>query len=356
MPTKKHNFTVVEIKAGVMVLIAGIVFFVFLAAALNWRPAQDQRTYVMYASDTGGLNRGADVRYGGVLSGRVSKIEVGFDPAQPSKIRLTAKIDANVPLNAKSEAFIGQTTLTSPKHLEITTGSDDAPLLAEGDTIAFRGGEGGIFGAIASVGNEIVGAMDTVNDLLEEMKMTVEDVRLVLGVAAPEDRSGEAEDLKSTLATLFESLEATMDSGKRAVDDTRQVIDENRQTIRDLLQRVERTGKSAESVATQIDSLLTQEKENISSIVGNVDQILIDVKSVTEDLDGLVAGIEGVIVQVDTAATTAGGMIKANSPLVDDLLIELRETARNLKEFSRKLKDDPNAAIWGSTPQGRKSK
>jgi len=121
MPAKQHDFTATEIKAGIMVLASLIILVGFLVAIRGCRP-QDETAKTFYAvfTDISGLNRGADVRFGGVQVGKVTAIEP--DPDDRTHIRVTAVIEGYVPVNHGSIATIEQVTMTTEKHLEISTG------------------------------------------------------------------------------------------------------------------------------------------------------------------------------------------------------------------------------------------
>ena len=141
MPAKQHDFTATEIKAGILVLVSLIVLVGFLAAVRGCRPKDDsERLYYAVFSDISGLNRGADVRFGGVLVGRVTAIEP--DPDDRASIRVRARVVGHVPVNQGSVATIEQITLTAEKHLEISTGAADEPLHKNGDTLNSSAGGG----------------------------------------------------------------------------------------------------------------------------------------------------------------------------------------------------------------------
>jgi ABC-type transporter Mla subunit MlaD len=50
----------------------------------------------------------------------------------------------------------------------------------------------------------------------------------------------------------------------------------------------------------------------------------------------------------------AGDLAETQRPTLEQILLNLDATARNLREFSEKLADQPNALIRGTKPKGRK--
>ena len=93
-------------------------------------PREGMRLYYATFRDVGGLNSGADVRFGGVQVGTVESVEI--DPADPTRIRVAAMVPETVPVNAGSVASIQQISLTAEMHLEISTGDRDRPVLENG--------------------------------------------------------------------------------------------------------------------------------------------------------------------------------------------------------------------------------
>src|SRR5690606_13993769 len=102
---------------GVLVLAGIAVFLVFLAVIQGYRPPAEEHVFICRFNDTLGLNKGADVRFGGLKVGYVGIIEA--DPTAPEKIRVEAVVPPELRVNEKSIAYVSQTTLTAEKHLEI---------------------------------------------------------------------------------------------------------------------------------------------------------------------------------------------------------------------------------------------
>ena len=48
-------------------------------------------------------------------------------------------------------------------------------------------------------------------------------------------------------------------------------------------------------------------------------------------------------------------MLDDQRPTIEEILVNLQETTRNLREFSRTLADQPDALIRGKNNQGRKN-
>ncbi|MCP4643603.1 MAG: MCE family protein, partial [bacterium] len=219
MPAKKHNFTLIEIKAGLMVIAAVIIFLVFVAAVNGLRPPKEMNTFYAYFKDSQGLNRRADVRFGGTVAGQVMSIEL--DETRPTELRVTAQVSPRFPINADCVAMIGQTTLTAEKHLEITTGEEDAERLASGAEIQTGGG---------SLFNQADEIARNVNEVVEH----VIDLLGVDDYAEDEEEAAQKEKEElTTVSDIFADLGKTVQEGTGFVKDVRGVVEDSQDDIGD---------------------------------------------------------------------------------------------------------------------------
>ncbi len=144
MPAKKSNFTTTEIKAGLMVLASVFVLVAFVVSIRGCGSRGEERN--RFSADFTsiiGLDMGADVRFGGVEAGKVVGIEP--DPDDHSRIRVVFEVPVSTPAgNHGSVASIEQISLTTAKHLEVSTGGKDQPLHISGDRITSRTNSGGL--------------------------------------------------------------------------------------------------------------------------------------------------------------------------------------------------------------------
>ena len=170
MPQKKNDFTKQEIMAGLLVLASVAVLAGFVAVITGMRPAEEHRTYFAEFTNTIGLDVGADVRFGGVKAGRVA--EIVPNPEDRTSIRVRIELVPGTPVNAESVATIEQLSLTSPKHLDISTGSPDADLLEDQATLKSITKTGGLV------------EMPDLSGVLGDGEGLLADLRDMLGVQA----------------------------------------------------------------------------------------------------------------------------------------------------------------------------
>lgn len=340
MLERKHDFTSAEIKAGVFVLVSAAVLVLFGFAIHGYMPEANTKEFYALMEDTHGLNNGAYVRFGGKKAGRVTGIAV--DPDQRALIRVSFRVDESVPVNADSVAYVGQTTLTAEKHLEITTGSVDAALLETGREVPVQGGA----------------VFDEAGVLARKVSQTLDDVMKLLGV---EEAEGSEEGLTS-LADLLDGLDGTIGEGKGLVEDARGIVDDSRAHIETILTKVEEVEDDADAIVgdvskivEEISGTVTNARQNIETSIATVRDVLSRVDKATAGMEDMAASLERALASADSLSAEAASMVEANRPELEELVRDLRETVRHLKSFSRTIADEPHSVIRGTQPKGRRS-
>lgn len=358
MPIERKSFTGTEIRAGVMVFISGVLLLAFMAAILKYRPATGERTFYVAMTDIAGLDRSADVRFGGMVVGRVTRI--GPHPTNRAQMLITAKVSQETPVNASSRAYVGQVGLTAEKHLEITTGTAEAPLFKGGETLPTTpplGMFGDLSGLTASVQNLIadvqvlLGVSDgsgnrtleventrTVADIFSRLDSTMTDLRLVMGVVDEKGEPLPAEE-RRTINDLMTKLDGTMVEGRALVDDVRGVLAENRQQIQDLLASANKLSASADEFVGNLDDVVADNRENI-------DATLTTTREAMGKLNDMMANVKALVGVLQTT-------LERNGPAFDDTIKTLNSTLRNLEELTRTLAEQPQAIIRGREAVGR---
>ena len=366
MPAKKHNFTITEIKAGIMVIVSAAVFAVFAAAVIGYWPQKAETVYVCYFKDTLGLNVGADVRFGGVKVGRIRAIypDASHVPAaspsadapapdapaadtsakpsgapapessglvQAPIIRVEAAVGPGLPVNEKSVVYIGQTTLTAEKHLEITTGLPQTRRLASGEEIPV-GVSGGLF--------------DQAGEIVASIESGIESVKALLGVdqAMLESTDGK---LDTTLVTMLRGVDQTIRESKGLVGDARNIMGQYRGDIGTVINEIVKIETSANSLVTELNGLVSENRSDIQSAVQQVPTLLSRVDGLADDLELIAKGLQRTL---DTTENT----IETNRPAIEETILDLRDTVGHLKTFSKNLAEQPESVLWGKSTKERK--
>jgi virulence factor Mce-like protein len=334
MPAKQHDFSATEIKAGIFVLASLIILVGFLVAIRGCRPTDDTaKTFYAVFTDISGLNRGADVRFGGVRVGKVTAIEP--DPDDRARIRVTAVVEGNVPVNHGSIATIEQVTMTTEKHLEISTGGAEQPLHESGDLLTSSGG-GGLFD---------IPDLEGVTSRLETM---LDGINALLGVNGEDGGDSDMVDLAEVLA----SLKTTLDEGAKVARGAGAVIDDNREGIDQIVARLAALEKTANELMVQLNDVVSENRGSIHESFENLEHLTGELST---RVDELVSSLQTTLQYLQDLGGNSSDLMDDQRPTIEEMLLNLQETTRNLKEFSRILADQPDALIRGKGKQGRKN-
>ena len=336
MPAKDHDFTATEIKAGALVLVSLVILVGFVAVVRGCRPRDDTaKTYYAVFTDISGLNRGADVRFGGVRGGRVVAIDP--DPGDRSRIRVTAEVDGSIPVNEGSTASIEQITLTAEKHLEISTGGPELPLLENCATLRSRASGGWL-------------DMPALDDVLARLETLLDGFITLVGVDAQKAGSGSTADVVD-LAEIFVSLETTLEEGADVARGINQVIVENRAGVREIVDRLAALEESATSLMVQLNAVVEENRGPMNQSFVNLQELTGQMNSRVEEL---ATTLQTTLQYLQDVGGNSSDMLDSHRPAIEETLLNLQETTRNLKEFSRILADQPDALLRGKGAQGRK--
>jgi len=337
MNPSKHDFTATEIKAGALVLAAIVILVVFLGAVrgCHTRGGTMSRYFAIF-TDISGLNSGADVRFGGVKVGRVVAIET--DSEDRSRIRVTASVRGEVPVNRGSVASIQQVTLTTAKHLEISTGGSDMPLHSSGDMLVSRGGGGFM-------------DMPDLEGFVHRLEVVLDGVVALLGVDRAAQRSAEGGPEPVDMTQLLTSLDETVNESSTTMRELGGVIKENRAGFQEVVNRLVELEVATTELMAQFNAVVSENRQPLNETVLNLERLTGETNRHLEELAG---SLRLTLQHLQDVGGNASDLLDDQRPTLEDILINLQDTTRNLSEFSRTLAEQPQALIRGRKTQGRK--
>jgi len=122
-----------DIKAGLVVFFALLLFFVFLFAVTRSGLEKKVKQYTARFTYTSGIQPGSQVRLGGMPVGRVKKVY--FPSEDASQIEVLLEVRQDAPVRKDSQAFITSIGIMGEYYVEITIGTPNSPLLPSGSEI-----------------------------------------------------------------------------------------------------------------------------------------------------------------------------------------------------------------------------
>jgi phospholipid/cholesterol/gamma-HCH transport system substrate-binding protein len=323
----------VWVGAFVIVAVAVLVWTVLAVSGTFSKKGVPHRAYFKYAS---GLLPGNPVRYGGLLAGRIGTLRV--DPQDSTRIEIDFTVRNEIPLKTDSVAKITSLGALGENYLEVTTGTNGAPLAPPGSVVKSKetigiADLGDMIGALQPSAQQV---LQNLNERLIEMKVTLAEVNELLG---DDNRA----NIKAGLATLNSMLMETRPKIAKTLDNVQAATEKlepimtNVQTASDkispLLDDIKGTIKQASDALAHVDTMVTENSPDVRA-------------TVIEARKTLGTASEAVDLLKNT--------LYRNTDNLDEILGNLRVATENIKELTDTLKRRPSLLIRGETGKDRK--
>ncbi len=229
----------VEIKVGITVIIALIIFFWILGWAKNFSFTKKENFVKVRFDNVAGLEIGDYVTVNGVKKGNVQDIKV-----EDKDVLVTLSVNKDVDLKSDAVFGIAMVDLMGGKKIDIKPGNSSEPL-------DYSKIQNGIFYS------DIPEVMSFVGSLESDLVVALKNVNITLNSANKYLTNQKLNnDLKNSLSNLSQITEKL-----------NLMIDENRTNLRKLTQ-------NSVDVTNQAKDFIAQNKENISSSISEANGIL----------------------------------------------------------------------------------
>lgn len=299
-------------RLGIFLALATVIFLVVAAFFLVPKLNDPGTSYVIKFRDTSvnGLSVGGDVKYRGVLVGRVTAI--GLSPTDPDCVHVTVKIRPGLVVKADMQAQMVYVGITGQKFIELSGGTAASPKVeAHGDIPMSRG-----------LGEK---ADDIVNNLQTTAKRITE-------VLSPENVA---------------KFSAFMDSAEKSSAAVAGLIQGRRTSLDHTLASVEKaTADMAAAMAAfkplveNLDRLTTTVETGSRQTLDNLSQ-----RFSAEELGGAITELRSFL------STASVSLKKLESVLLDQqsqlqrTFGSLGEAIDNLARFSREIAEEPSSLV-----------
>jgi ABC-type transporter Mla subunit MlaD len=298
-----------ETKVGAFVLGCFSILAFTIIYLVNAQFSGSNLPYQTYLRYAGGIEPGASVLFGGIKVGKVTSVRSWT--SDPTKIEILLNVKQGTPLNEKSVAKLGMTSVMSGAVLSITTGSNDAKRLPSGSTIPSQ--------EAASL-DEIAGKMATVADSANGL--------IVQARGELEGISGDARSLLANLNTI---------TGKP-----------NQQKIQAVLDNVNGMLATERPKIDRISDQLIALSQHADDTVQNVNGTVSDVREpARKDL----VELQNTLQQAKQLLGDMQVIVRANDYKINDTVENLRVATDNLDQLTDSLKQRPWSLIRIKQPK-----
>jgi phospholipid/cholesterol/gamma-HCH transport system substrate-binding protein len=249
------------VGAGAFVVIGALLFTVALFMIGERRLLFTQR-YSIYTefAKLGQLENGAVVRVSGLDAGEVTDIRIPQSPSEKFRVRLEVRQDMRQLVRADSVATTQTEGLVGAIYVNISGGTDGAPILPPGGTIAGRDAFQ-ISDLLEQASQSVKLISDTVESLRGDAEIAVRQIALTA-----EDAHGLVEDIRPDITDIARN-------GSRISADTEAIlakINSGQGTVGKLLnddalyQQAKRIADEAQMVMANVREVSAQAKDAIA--------------------------------------------------------------------------------------------
>jgi phospholipid/cholesterol/gamma-HCH transport system substrate-binding protein len=296
---------------GAFVVLVAIMAVLFVYWYSDSREHRDYTRYEVYfEGSVSGLERGAQVRYLGVDVGRVYNMRI--DPRDSSRVQVLVDIDSSAPVSDKTVAELSLQGVTGLLYMDLTQDNGTRRLTKAVPSEKYpviRSARSSFDVLLASL-PDLVGLASDVADRAARM-LSDKNIASVSNALASIDKAS---------ATLPQTLTEV----KMLVADLRDATSEVREVARQANQVVGTAGPEVVTAMNRVRVVadnLTDASENLNKLVAENRQ---DIRSFTRE--GL--------------------------PELERFLREGRSAAREFRELSRSLRDNPSQILYQPPQQG----
>ncbi len=297
------------IAVGLFVLILGTALVgvgLWFSADLTTR---EYERYTIYSEESvGGLSGSADVKFQGVNVGRVHRIDLL--PDRPGQVRILVDVERGTPVRADTTAQLATQGLTGLTHIELRGGSADAdrPPIPEGEPYPVLEMRPSLVNRLEA---GLAQGVETLDQLAGQVGRLLDDENLD-AISATLDN---LERLSRTLADNSDRLERMLKAGESTIDQTARASEQ----LLPLFRQLETTLAGFDKVGESLDQAARQAGD------------------ASEDIGAL--SREG----IRSLEVLSGSLL----PQLNQLMLELQDTAGGINRLTDELSEQPNRLIFG---------
>jgi len=295
------------------------------------------RAYFKFA---GGVQPGAPVRFGGMLVGKVVGVHV--DPGNSTRIEIDLTVGRDAPLRTDSVAKISTLGPLTDNYIEITTGSEGAPLAAPGSALlsAEAFGLPQLGDAAQAMMPDLQRALQKLNQNLDGLQVTLSRANDLLNDHNRANIAGALNGVDRMVAEVRPKANDTLDNLNGMLKETRPQVAASLNNVQELTSRLKPLLDSLSATTARANETL-----------GHVDSTLMENRP---DIRAAVTGLRETLAKSTGLLNQLTQTLDQNSDNIDDLLDNLRVTTENLRTLTETLTRSPASLIRGIRVPDRK--
>jgi phospholipid/cholesterol/gamma-HCH transport system substrate-binding protein len=299
----------VAVGAFILLVIAMAVGFV-----LWYTDANDGREYeryeIYFTGSVSGLDRGSPVRFLGVDVGRVRRLAI--DSTNATRVVVVVEVDKTAPISAATRASLGLQGVTGLLYVNLKEASDvdrSAPLQKGANYPVIQAVESDFDAFLASL-PELMGRANT---LLERFTRVVSEENLT-GIAET------IKDVRDTMATMPQTSK-----------DVQLLVTELRGTVAEI-----------HTAAESLNGMTNEARPEVRQALARMNDVANSLADASQRIDRFTQKSE-----VQLGSFTEQGLFE-----LERLMRETRSAAREFRDLSRSLQDNPSQILYEPPESG----
>ena len=299
----------VAVGAFVLLVLAMGISFVFW-----YTDHQDKRTYqryeIYFEGTVSGLTEGSPVRYLGVDVGKV--VRILLDPQQRKRVQVIADIEGGAPIDARTKASLNLQGITGLLFIDL---QQDPKATASGPLA-----QGITYPVIRSVPSDFDLLLSSLPALATHAIELVDHFNRVFN----DDN--------------VHAIQATLENTRRATERLPATVKD----IQALVADMRLAAHDVELAANDVHQIATEAGPDLKSALANVRHVTESLATTSQSLDRFVADNEPGISR----------FTHQSLPEIEQLLRESRAAARDFRDLSVALKQNPSQLLYESSYRG----
>jgi len=299
----EHDAKYVTVGIFVILVIAAGIGFVFWYSDVH--DSRDYNIYEIYfTGSVSGLDQGSVVRYLGVDVGRVRRMTI--DRKDAVRVKVVAEIDSSAPITSATRASLGLQGVTGLLYVNLKDqpGEDDKQPLQQGDRYA----------VIESIPSDFDALLSSLPVLVARATTLIDKVNAVF-----------SDDNLNTLNDTLQNLHAATQGLPATAKD-----------INELIRQLQAAVGEIKGASTSLHAITDESRPEIRHSLQKFSAVADNLAQTSVRLDRFVADSEAQLGQFRNH-----GLFE-----VERLLRDTRNAAREFRELSRSLRENPSQLLY----------
>ena len=297
------------------------LFLLFVAGRHLLKPRDSY--YIEFNDSVGGLTKGNNVKYQGLVVGKVSDASISSDDLGTVVVEISlerSKMEGVIRTDTKA-TLRGQ-GITGLKYIELVSGSPTSPVLEPESTIA--------------ASSTFLSNIDERAEVLTaKIELLIENVT------------------RLTSAENSVQLNKLLTTGARFMEDASGVLDDNRQPIGQSFQNLESLTHSLAVTASTLQATMDSLHKMTTSgeMSSTLSDLQVATRAVREQLEGplpkMLANVSRMAGTIDTTFTHVDRTVVEGRRSILAAMQNLEETLQNINTATELIREDPSVLIRG---------